>query len=211
MILKADRIAALIEQGEQSGTRDPFMIIPHPDPSEIGETGSASIDLRLGTWFVTSRLARMSHLGVDNNIPHSSQFTKTTYVPLGEDFFLHPGSFVLGVTLEWLRFPGNLAGYLIGKSGWGRRGLIIATATGVHPGFKGCLTLEMINAGELPIAIKPGMRICQLFLHEVNTRDTDPDLIDQSHFVGERKPTISKIQMDDFAQRVSKTPFLAYE
>jgi dCTP deaminase len=45
------------------------------------------------------------------------------------------------VTLEWIRLPKNLAAYVTGKSSWGRRGLIPATATGVHPGFKGCLTL----------------------------------------------------------------------
>ncbi len=83
----------------------------------------------------------------------------------GEDFILHPRSFVLGVTLEWLRMPSNFAGYVIGKSSWGRRGLIIATATGVHPGFTGCLTLELSNIGDLPIAIRPGMTIAQLFVH----------------------------------------------
>ena len=34
-------------------------------------------------------------------------------------------------------------GYVIGRSSWGRRGLVIATAVEVHPGFVGCLTLEI--------------------------------------------------------------------
>src|SRR5262245_18868742 len=105
----------------------------------------------------------MSHLDIDQE--QGAQLNKTHYVRFGDKYILHPGSFVFGVTLEWLRLPGDLAAYVIGRSSWGRRGLIIATATGVHPGFKGCLTLALTNVGEIPIAIKPGMETCQLFLH----------------------------------------------
>jgi dCTP deaminase len=83
----------------------------------------------------------------------------------------------------------------VGKSSWGRRGLIIATAIGVHPGFKGCLTLELTNVGEIPVAIKPGMAVCQLFLHEV--REHGGEWVDQSQFVGMRKPRLGKISLDD--------------
>jgi hypothetical protein len=106
----------------------------------------------------------------------------------------------VSVTLEWIRLPKNLAAYVIGKSSWGRRGLIIATATGVHPGFKGCLTLELSNVGELPIAIKPGMNICQLFLHKV---ETENDELDKSLFIGLRRPTIGKLQLDPIARKLA--------
>lgn len=202
MILKADRVAELIRRGAKPDAEDPLVITPGVDPGKIEKSGSASIDLRLGTWFVTSRLARMSFIDLDGENSSQSQFTKTTYVPFGEKFYLHPRRFVLGITLEWLRLPRDLAGYLIGKSSWGRRGLIIATAAGVHPGFKGCLTLELTNAGEIPIAIKPGVTICQLFLHRVETTDTAN--IDQSSFVGQRKPSIGRIKLDDFATKLAK-------
>jgi dCTP deaminase len=129
------------------------------------------------------------------------QATKTTYVPFGQDFFLHPRAFVLAVTLEWVRIPGNLAAYVVCKSSWGRCGLIIATATGVHPGFKGCLTLELSNVGEIPIGIKPGISICQLFLHEVSSTD---EHVDSSSFVGTRKPMLRRVQLDEFARKLAK-------
>ena len=159
MILKSDRIAKLLQDGAKPETEDPLVITPTPpDLTKLAERGSGSIDIRLGTWFMTLRQARMTHLAID--APGSQvQLTKTHYVPFGSEYYLHPRSFVLSVTLEWIRLPKNLAAYVIGKSSWGRRGLIIATATGVHPGFKGCLTLELSNVGELPIAIKPGMEI----------------------------------------------------
>ncbi len=129
-----------------------------------------------------------------------SDWERGSLPPFGKEFILQPRGFVLGVTLEWVRLPSNLAGYVIGRSSWGRRGLIIATAAGVHPGFTGCLTLELSNVGEIPIAIKPGIPICQLFLH--TTEQTD--LVDKSVFVGLRRPTLGKIDLDDVAKKLAK-------
>jgi len=193
-MLRSEQIVSLLKAGEEVGAADPLVIAPTPNYEECTRQGAASIDLRLGTWFVTLRQARMSHLSVQDQEPQF-QLTKTHYVPFGADYFLHPGSFVLGTTLEWVRFPKDLAGYVIGKSSWGRRGLVIATATGVHPGFKGCLTLELSNVGEIPIAIRPGMRICQIFLHRVER--TSSDYVDRSQFVGSRKPRLGKVALDD--------------
>lgn len=203
MILKAERIVELLRRNnEKADVKDPLFIIPSPDLEILKNSGSASIDLRLGTWFVTPRHARISHLDIVGSKHSQAQYTKTTYVPYGSEYFLHPHSFVLGVTIQWLRFPKNLAGYLVGKSSWGRCGLIIATAAGVHPGFKGCLTLELTNAGEDSIPLKPGMNICQLFLHRVETSETEN--IDMSRFVGERRPTLYKIQLDEVATKLAQ-------
>lgn len=196
MILKAERIAELL----RTDTPDPLRIVPQPDLKEVETSGAASIDLRLGTWFVALRPARMPYLSTEES--GTAQFTRHQYVRFGSEYYLHPGSFVLGVTLEWLRLPKNLAAYVIGKSSWGRRGLIIATATGVHPGFKGCLTLELSNVGEIPIAIKPGMTICQLCIHDVHGSGTEH--IDKSRFVGLRRPTVGTIRLDAIAQKLAK-------
>ena len=113
------------------------------------------------------------------DMPSEAELTKSYYVPFGEQFILHPGTFVLGVTLEWIRLPRDLAAYVIGRSSWGRYGLIIATATGVHPRFTGCLTLELSNVGEIPIKVKPGASICQLFVHQIESEEPvffDPSL-----------------------------------
>jgi dCTP deaminase len=200
MILKTDRLAKLLRDGENATGEDPLVITPTPkDLNVLEQSGSASIDLRLGTWFVTLREARMSHLDIDKP-GAQSKLTKTHFVPFGDEYHLHPRSFVLAVTLEWMRLPSNLSAYVIGKSSWGRRGLIIATATGVHPGFKGCLTLELSNVGELPIAINPGMTICQLFFHHV---DTANDTLNRSNFNGCRRPALGKIEADPIARKLA--------
>jgi dCTP deaminase len=219
-MLKINEIARRMKMGAMAGEAeldeglakdpmvvDPLVIIPMVDPDEFATSGSASIDLRLGTWFVSLRQERMSHLEVDAPI-QNVQFAKPHYVPFGKSYYLHPRSFVLATTLEWLRLPRNIAAYVIGRSSWGRRGLIIATATGVHPGFKGCLTLEITNLGEIPIAIKPGMAICQLFFHEVFGPDASS--IDRSQFAGSRKPTIGRIRPDDFYRKLTNRPQVAW-
>ncbi|MGX9390543.1 dCTP deaminase domain-containing protein [Nitrobacteraceae bacterium UC4449_H16] len=48
---------------------------------------------------------------------------------------------------------------------WGRLGMIVATAVGIHPGFAGSLTLELRNLGGAPITLYPGQTIAQLFFH----------------------------------------------
>jgi dCTP deaminase len=219
-MLKANEIAKRLKLGAKAGEADldeslandpmvidPLVIIPMADPDELAASGSASIDLRLGTWFVSLRQARMSHLEVDAP-SQNIQFSKTHYVPFGESYYLHPRSFVLATTLEWLRLPCDIAAYVIGRSSWGRRGLIIATATGVHPGFTGCLTLEITNVGEIPIAIKPGMAICQLFFHEVIGPETSS--IDRSQFAGSRKPTVGRIRPDNFFRKLTNRPQVAW-
>jgi dCTP deaminase len=194
MILKADYIAKLLDDGRRDVSPNSLCITPLPNLEELKTSGSASVDLRLGTWFMTLREARMTHMAPDDQMPESHpQLTKTHYVRFGGRYTLHPGSFVLSSTLEWIRLPNNLAAYVIGRSSWGRRGLIIATATGVHPCFTGCLTLELTNVGELPICIYPGMTICQLFFHQVQPGESDAT--DHSQFVCTRKPSVGEIRL----------------
>lgn len=199
MILKAEDVAERLEKGLKPEEEDPLVISPHSDIETIRKSGSASIDLRLGSWFVNLRKAKIGKIEIGQS-EHEAQLTETHYVPFGDKYLLHPRSFVLGITLEWLRLPKDLSAYVIGKSSWGRRGLIIATATGVHPGFPGCLTLELTNVGEIPIEIQPGMKICQIFFHEVCKPVSEH--IDQSQFIGSRKPKLGKIKPDKIADRL---------
>jgi len=203
MIIKAEQIARELEK--PTNPDDPLLITPTPDLKELQKSGAASVDIRLGCWFLACRPSRTGLLDVYENradVPSEAKLTKSYYVPFAEGFVLHPKAFVLGVTLEWIRLPADRSATVIGRSSWGRHGLIIATATGVHPGFTGCLTLELSNIGEIPIMIKPGTTICQIFIHEV--AGGDPKLVDRSSFIGRRKPTLGAIELDETAKRLAK-------
>jgi len=115
MILKSDEIANLLRSLPQK-QRDRLIIRPLPDLDELEKSGAASIDLRLGTWFVSLRHTRIPALQVDdepNVAENNARLSKLQFVPFGKDFILQPRGFVLGVTLEWVRLPSNLAGRAI--------------------------------------------------------------------------------------------------
>jgi dCTP deaminase len=171
-------------------------IVPRPDLAEISKHGGASIDLRLGRWFLTIRQANSPYIDIEGDEANVSQ--KKYFIPFDRKFFLHPGRFVLGITFEWIKLPNNIAGHVTGKSSWGRRGLIIETAAGIHPGFSGCLALELANVGELPIALRPGMRICQIFLYETTEGNVAP-----SSFDGRRSPVLGTIHKDPVVSRLT--------
>jgi len=94
-----------------------------------------------------------------------------------QPFKLAPRQFVLGRTVERVALPipdtGDfcLAARIEGKSSRARFGLLIHfTAPTVHPGWDGPLTLEMINLGQWPIDLTPGMAIAQLIIEQVMGR-----------------------------------------
>jgi dCTP deaminase len=206
MILKADAIADWLENPPDD-PQEQFIVRPTPNLKQLRESGAASLDMRLGTWFMTLPRTRFTHLDLlDEMNPADTdavKLAKLHYVPFHKRFILHPKDFVLAVTLEWLRMPNKLAGYVVGRSSWGRRGLIIATAAGVHPGFTGCLTLELSNVGDVPLALVPGINICQVFFHHVEGRSAK---IDRSAFLGSRKPGVGTIKRDDIAIRLAQLP-----
>lgn len=210
MILRSEVLADRLDPHRHESEDDPFVITPQPNIEKLRMAGSASIDLRLGCWFAELRRGSNEILdirGISKSMISSHQkteaaVTKKHYVPFGSRFILHPRSFVLGVTLEWMRLPGGLAGYVTSRSSWGRRGLIIATASGVHPGFSGCLTLELTNVGEVPIALYPGTDICQFFVHDAPMSSTS--VVDQSRLIGKRNPGLGEVGMDEFAEALAK-------
>jgi dCTP deaminase len=179
-------------------------VVPWPDAVDLQDRGGTSIDLRLGRWlrsFKQTRTKSVSLAGFDDKgSTRASEISRTKqhFVPFGDSYVLHPSRFVLGVTLEWLRLPPGLSGYITGKSSLGRHGLVIETAAGLHPHFSGCLTLELANVGEVPLEIFPGMKICQIFLHRV----TPSEYSSLGAFSGRRKPSLPTLRADEVLRKL---------
>ncbi len=93
------------------------------------------------------------------------------FLPFGTPLYLHPGQLVLGTTIEWFRLPSNLRADVDGRSIWGRRGLIVVTASAVQPGTAGTITLELTNVGEVAVVVSPGAAVAQLVFDEVERVD----------------------------------------
>lgn len=185
MILSDRSIRAAVEQGRIAV--DPF------DPTLVQPS---SLDIRLDHRFRVFAGHRYGFID-----PREPQPDLTAEVTADEEhpFILHPGEFVLGSTLEWVRLADDIVARLEGKSGLGRLGLLIHSTAGfVDPGFEGHLTLELSNVARLPIAIYPGMLIGQLSFYELSTRAEFPYGSGQVHskYQGQRGPTPSRLHED---------------
>ncbi len=178
--------------------KDWLVISPILELGEQLQDGSSSIDLRLASVFVVPNRVQLEKLDPADESYHVSKarYMDEVIIPIGEKFVLHPRQFALGQTLEWIHLPRDLGGYLVGRSTWGRDGLIIATAAGVHPGWSGPLTLELSNVGEVPILLYPGLTYAQLFLHAL-AKTGVVESGDMSDFTGTPKPVSGKPKLKD--------------
>lgn len=149
-----------------------LVITPLLDPGQIR---GSSVDVRLGTEFIL--LKRSAHGPIDpRGLPLEAgdggedtwaDYQERVSVPVGERMILHPNQLVLGATLEFLGVPRDWMAYVIGRSSWGRLGLIVATAIMVSPGYRGSLTLELANLADTPVYLYPGTRVAQLVFHSL--------------------------------------------
>lgn len=156
MLLQREDLLASLSDNDLSKR---LVVTPLLDPAR--QIGEGAVDLRLGSEFKEVR-RRDAHLFDPFADPEPMDEQDTYEVPIGESLILHPGQFLLGASFEFLRMPAHIGGQVLGRSSWGRLGLIVATAVTVHPGFRGCLTLEIQNLGSAPIKLVPGVRIAQL-------------------------------------------------
>jgi dCTP deaminase len=202
MPLSAHLLTERLWNGSSDIDSHNLCIVPLPDVSQIKEKNAAALDLRLGRWFRSMRQTKVTEINVGDT-RNEEGISKEHYIRFNDYFALHPGEFVIGITLEWIKLPLDLSGYVTGKSSWGRRGLIIETAAGIHPGFTGCLTLELANVGAAPIKLNPGMQICQIFLHPVEKTER----ASSTQFVGYRKPGLGQVEKDKTLRALSQEFF----
>lgn len=162
--------------------RERLVVAPILEPEEQLRAGQASIDVRLGCRF---RLVEATSEDVIDTInrPRRPPTRPPVFIPLGRWMVLHPHQLLLAETLEFVRLPPDLMSYVAGRSTWARDGLLVATAVGIHPGFAGCVTLELRNLGEVPICLFPGDLIAQLFIEQVIGPSTSGPLVN-SQFSG---------------------------
>jgi dCTP deaminase len=165
--------AEILKRLEEDDDTKRLVVVPILEPNEQLKPDSASIDIRLGfeiALITPTTIAAIDELRLNAKIPQPvslENLYRKHYVPFGDQIILHPHQFVLAASLEYLRLPPDLMAYVVGRSTWGRLGLTVATAIGIHPKFAGVLTLELRNLGEAPIALYPGNLVAQLFIHDV--------------------------------------------
>ncbi|USN57765.1 MAG: dCTP deaminase [Candidatus Peribacteria bacterium] len=84
-----------------------------------------------------------------------------------EEFILHPGGTVLGVSRDLFGSDEYLI-QLGGKSSLARLGLIVHNTAGViNPGHFLNITFELANLNKVPIVLRPGMKIAQILFSKM--------------------------------------------
>lgn len=141
-------------------------LVVTPLLNQAQQVSEASIDIRLGNDLVVTRRGNLDKLDPASNDVRGPRYQTTHFVNFQECFYLHPHELVLAGTLEYFRLPTTVAASVTSRSQWGRAGLVIATATAVHPGFCGTITLELLNLGEVPLVLYPGTSVAQMIFYE---------------------------------------------
>lgn len=179
----------------QAENEDRLVVTPLVDDKQVSE---GSIDLRLNTEFIVTKRTKFGSIDpVTNRLELDSLimgYQERTYVKLGDGLNLHPNQWILGSSLEYIKLPNDLMAYVVGRSSWGRLGLIIATAPIVHPRYAGVITLELANLGDAPLKLYPGIRVAQLVLHKTKKGETLSPPSKYQYSVG---PMFSRVHKDE--------------
>ena len=186
MILSDRDIKKLIDENK-------IQITPKPNLEE--QLGSASLDLRLGDEFAVFEHTKKAFIDTRSK-DGLDGMTKAIKIPEGEAFVFHPGEFVLGVTVEEIFLPADVAARIDGRSSLGRLGIVVhSTAGHIDPGFKGKIVLEMENIGMIPVLLYPGTRVCQLVFEPLSSPTTNPYYLKKNaKYVDAKHPQESKLE-----------------
>lgn len=158
---------------------------------------ASSMDLHLGNTFKLYEHSAFAVLDPKKPETFSGNMRLIT-VPAGGSFIVQPGEFVLGVTQETISVPDDLVVRVEGRSSLGRLGIIVHSTAGfVDPGFSGTITLEISNLNRLPVALYPGMRVCQLAFEQMSRPAEQPyHKKPGSKYQGQVLPEESRLSQD---------------
>ncbi len=156
----------------------------------------ASVDLHLDRHFLV--FDTLKHFIIDPKAP-AENLMKPVEIPVNGVFILHPQEFALGLIYEETGVSARLVGRLEGKSSLGRLGLIIHTTAGyLDPGNSLKMTLELYNAGRLPIKLYYRMPIGQMAFEYLSSPCARPygSAGLNSKYAGDVKPMASKMHLN---------------
>lgn len=187
MILSDRDIRAAIQAGRVRV--DGFDAEPHIHAS--------SMDFHLGDVFKLYEHSKFAVLDPKNPETFAGNM-RTITVPMNEPFIVQPGEFVLGVTKEVITLPDDLVARVEGRSSLGRLGIIVHSTAGfIDPGFSGTITLEISNLNRLPVALYPGMRVCQIAFEQMSSAAEMPyNKKLNSKYQGQMLPEESRLAND---------------
>jgi dCTP deaminase len=86
-----------------------------------------------------------------------------------KQYIIGPHEHVLLSSMEFIGMPDDLVGFVELRSTWGRHGLSIPP-TIIDVGFRGTITLEVVNNAPYKIVLRPGMRFAHAVFAKTNSK-----------------------------------------
>lgn len=155
---------------------EPFMITPFVGEKTVvnGKSyglSAASYDVRIAHDLTLG--PNPAHL-LASMLQRDRQYTAEAVLELWRNR-LHnlPPSHALAHTIEDFHLPDNVAGYVVDKSSYARR-FVTAFNTLLDSGWRGNLTLELVNLGSEAVYIKEGDPIAQIVFHWLDQATDSP-------------------------------------
>jgi dCTP deaminase len=173
------------------------IVVTSADNAHLANIGPSSMDLRLGRYFKVYKKEKTGVL--DPKDPETMRdVTDMIDIEDGKPYIVQPGEFILGVTMEKIKLSDDMVARVEGRSSLGRLGIIIHSTAGfVDAGFEGTITLEITNINSMPVALYPGMRVCQLAFEQMTSpADVSYSKKKSSKYHGQELPEESKIAVD---------------
>jgi dCTP deaminase len=189
MILSDKDIKANISAGK--------ILIETPRTDYVEQIHASSMDMRLGRFFKVYEHGKVAVLD-PRKMSEVQALMRMIEIQGDEAFVVQPGQFVLGVTLEKLTLPHDIVGRVEGRSSLGRLGIVVHSTAGfIDAGFYGTITLEITNLNQIPIALYPEMRVCQIAFELMSSPAQVPygEKI-SSKYQGQEFPGESKVGSD---------------
>lgn len=110
-------------------------------------------------------------------------------------YVMRPGEFILACTQEVIGLGSGMAARVEGKSSLARVGLAVHVTGGfIDPGFRGQVTLEMVNLLHRPLVLHAGMRIAQVAFIPM-AAEPKQTYSQTGHYQGQEGPTLSRYRI----------------
>lgn len=187
------------------GAKPRLHIFPLLSEDQIGQM---SVDIRLGYDFLVSVLNRQPTIRIRGSVPHVAPGPKAhfqeTRREIGDTFVLYPNQLVLGTSIEFFAIPDDAYAEISPRSSYSRLGLSVGGI--MQPGFRGCVPLELLNHGNVPVELTVGARICQVRLQNIGEPADYHDEASHRKYYGQVRPTVSRAALDEELDLLSQLP-----
>ncbi|MBL0729675.1 dCTP deaminase [Piscinibacter sp. HJYY11] len=172
------------------------------------QIGQVSIDIRLGYDFLVSVPNRQPAIRIapatDGARPGPRAHFQETRREIGDTFILYPNQLVLGTSIEYFGIPDDSYAEISPRSSYSRLGITVSGT--MQPGFRGCVPLELLNHGNVPVEVNVGARIGQVRLLQLAAKAQYHGEAGSRKYYGQVRPTVSKAPEDDELARLAGMP-----